>query len=100
MQMQMQVPQTTTAMMSAVPLPASSHVATIQPAPIGHAPPMYSNGPINNPPPYATTGATGAANNPMMESSIQYREDGILREGKNDVTRRKTETEYLRRERL
>jgi hypothetical protein len=36
----------------------------------------------------------------MMESSIQYREDGILREGKNDVTRRKTETEYLRRERL
>ena len=34
------------------------------------------------PPPYATTGATGAegaANNPMMESSIQEREDGRLR---------------------
>lgn len=84
MQMQMQVPQTTTAMMSAVPLPASSHVATIQPAPIGHAPPMYSNVPINNPPPYATTGATGAggaANNPMMESSIQYRDNNNLHGG-------------------
>ena len=87
MQMQMQVPQTTTTttmMMSAVPLPASSHVATIQPAPIVHAPPMYSNVPINNPPPYATTGATGAggaANNPMMESSIQYRDNNNLHGG-------------------
>ena len=60
MQMQMQVPQTTTAtMMSAAPLPASSHVATIQPAPIGRAPPMYSNVPINNPPPTRLRGRRG-----------------------------------------